>query len=109
MADVTVGEGAALVESGAFLLDVRQPDEWEAGHVQGASLSPMASVVPRVEELPTDRTIVVMCRSGGRSGVVTEALQGLGFEAVNLAGGIQAWAAEERPVVTDTGAAGTVI
>jgi rhodanese-related sulfurtransferase len=109
MVDVTVGEGSALVEKGAFLLDVREPDEWQAGHVPGAVFIPMASVALRVGELPTDRTIVVMCRSGGRSGVVTEELEGLGLAAVNLAGGIQAWAAEQRPVVTDSGAPGTVI
>lgn len=107
MCDVAVGDAAALVESGAFLLDVREPEEWEAGHVPGACFIPMGSVAARLGELPVDCTIVVMCRSGGRSGVVTEALRGLGFDAVNLAGGILAWG--PRPVVTNSGEPGTVI
>jgi rhodanese-related sulfurtransferase len=109
MSDVTVGAAAALVESGALLLDVREPDEWEAGHVPDASFMPMSSIPLRLGELARDRTIVVMCRSGGRSAVVTEMLRGRGLDAVNLAGGMQAWAAEERPVVTTTGEPGTVI
>jgi len=109
MVDVTVPDAVSLLESGAVLLDVREPDEWEAGHAPSAVFIPMGSVQLRIGELPKDRTIVVMCRSGGRSAVVTEALQGLGFAAVNLAGGIEAWAGERRPVVTDAGAPGTVI
>ncbi|MGA8679066.1 MAG: rhodanese-like domain-containing protein [Acidimicrobiales bacterium] len=108
MVEVTAGEAASLVESGALLLDVREPAEWEAGHVPGASFIPMNAVAARLGELPSDRRIVVICRSGGRSGVVTEALLGLGFDAVNLVGGMQAWAAENRPVVTEAGTPGTV-
>jgi rhodanese-related sulfurtransferase len=109
VADLDIAAAAALVGSGALLLDVREADEWEAGHAPGAVFIPMNSVTARLAELPSDRTIVVICRSGGRSGVVTDALLGRGFEAVNLAGGMQAWAADERPVVTDAGTPGQVI
>ncbi|MGA2210115.1 MAG: rhodanese-like domain-containing protein [Acidimicrobiales bacterium] len=109
VADLDLAAAAALVESGAVLLDVREPDEWEAGHAPGAVFIPMNSVTARLAELPSDRAIVVICRSGGRSGVVTEALAGLGFDAVNLSGGMQAWAADARPVVTDAGTPGAVI
>jgi rhodanese-related sulfurtransferase len=109
MLDVNVGEAATIVESGGLLLDVREPEEWQAGHAPDASFIPMSFVAARIGELPSDRPIVVMCRSGGRSALVTEALVGLGFDAVNLAGGIEAWAAEDRPVVTDAGLPGTVI
>ena len=108
MSDVTVDEAAALLESGALLLDVREQEEWDAGHVDGALLMPMNSVVTRLEELPADRTIVVICRSGGRSGVVTKALSVKGFAAVNVAGGLLAWAAGKHPVVTDDGIPGSV-
>jgi len=109
MIDVTIGDAVALVASGALLLDVRELNEWEAGHVPGAVFIPMNSVPSRTDELPSDRPIVVMCRVGGRSAVVAETLLALGLDAVNMAGGIQAWAAEQRPVVTDAGTPGTVI
>jgi rhodanese-related sulfurtransferase len=109
MGDITVDDAAAIIDQGALLLDVRELDEWEAGHVAGASFIAMGSVAERLAELPTDRPIVVMCRSGARSTAVTNGLLGMGYDAVNLAGGIQAWAASDRPVVTDSGTPGTVI
>jgi rhodanese-related sulfurtransferase len=109
MIEVDAADAAELIDSGALLLDVREPEEWEAGHVPGASFVPLGSLPLRLGELPTDRRIVVMCRVGGRSAVATEALVLAGLDAVNLAGGIVAWAAEERPVVTSDGCPGTVI
>ena len=92
-----------------MLLDVREQDEWEAGHAPDALLVPMATVAKRLTELPTDRRIIVMCRSGVRSAKVTSALLGAGLDAVNLAGGILAWAAEHHAVVTDAGTPGVVV
>ena len=93
-----------LVEAGALLLDVREPDEWRAGHAPEATLMPMASVRGRHGDLPRDRRIVVMCRSGGRSAAVTGSLAAAGFDAVNLAGGICAWSAAGLPVTTEADA-----
>ncbi|MGO8875175.1 MAG: rhodanese-like domain-containing protein [Acidimicrobiales bacterium] len=107
--DITVAEAVALLEAGGVLLDVREPDEWAAGHAKEARFIPMNSVAARLAELPSDRPIVVICRSGGRSAAVAEALLGLGFDAANLAGGMHAWASEEHAVVTDAGAPGSVI
>ena len=101
-------EGQALVQDGAMLLDVRELDEWEAGHAPDAVFVPMKEVQARQGELPRDRRIVTICRSGGRSATVTEALNAWGFDAVNLAGGIFAWRAAGLPVVTDDGSEGTV-
>jgi DMSO/TMAO reductase YedYZ molybdopterin-dependent catalytic subunit/glyoxylase-like metal-dependent hydrolase (beta-lactamase superfamily II) len=98
----------ALVDAGALLLDVREPDEWEAGHAPGASLLPMGQVREHQQELPRDGRIVVVCRSGGRSAAVTESLLAWGFDAVNLAGGMCAWAAAGLPVV-DRHEAGLVV
>ncbi len=94
-----------LMEGEALLLDVREADEWRTGHAPGATLMPMASVQDRHRELPDDRRIVVMCRSGGRSAAVTDSLLAAEFDAVNLAGGICAWSAAGLPVTTepDTG------
>lgn len=107
--EIDPGAADALVAEGAHLLDVRNPDEWEAGHAAAATLLPLGELSARHTELPTDRRIVVVCRSGGRSAKATEALVGAGYDAVNLAGGMQAWAAVGLPVVTDAGGPGTVI
>jgi len=90
----------ALVDRGALILDVREPDEWQAGHAPEAMMLSMGQVAGRRGELPRDRQIVVVCRSGGRSAVVTESLRASGLDAVNLAGGMCAWAAAGLPVVT---------
>jgi DMSO/TMAO reductase YedYZ molybdopterin-dependent catalytic subunit/rhodanese-related sulfurtransferase/glyoxylase-like metal-dependent hydrolase (beta-lactamase superfamily II) len=90
----------ALIEAGALMLDVREPDEWQAGHAPQASPLPMGQVFDHRGDLPQDRRIVVVCRSGGRSAVVTESLRAWGFDAVNLSGGMCAWAAAGLPVVT---------
>ena len=92
--------GRALVDDGALLLDVREPDEWGAVRAPGAVPLPMGQVRQRQFELPRDRRIVVVCRSGGRSAAVTDSLRMWGFDAVNLAGGMCAWAAAGLPTVT---------
>jgi rhodanese-related sulfurtransferase/glyoxylase-like metal-dependent hydrolase (beta-lactamase superfamily II) len=89
----------ALLASGATALDVREPDEWAGGHIDGATLLPMGDVPAHRAELPTDRRIVVVCRSGGRSAAVVDALRAHGFDAVNLAGGMCAWTAAGLAVV----------
>jgi rhodanese-related sulfurtransferase len=93
----------------AFLLDVREADEWAAGHAPTATWIPMGELQARIDELPRDRRILAICRSGGRSAAVTEALNGVGFDAVNVAGGMQSWARSGLDVIADDGAAGTVI
>jgi rhodanese-related sulfurtransferase len=105
---VDADQGAALVDEGALLLDVREQDEWDAGHAPAAVHVPMKTVQARQGELPKDRRIIAICRSGGRSATVTEALNAWGFDAVNLAGGMQDWSAAGHPVVTDAGTPGTV-
>jgi rhodanese-related sulfurtransferase len=107
--EVDPAEGHRRVELGALLLDVREPDEWQAGHAPEARLVPLGQVAARLDEIPTDRPIVAICRSGGRSGNVTAALTSRGYDVVNLAGGMRAWAAAGFPVVTDDGTPGAVI
>ena len=92
------------VEPTAYLLDVREPDEWEAGHAPGAHHLPMMEVPARIAEIPQDTEVVVVCRSGGRSGQVVSYLTGNGWDNVrNLDGGMQSWAAAGRDVVTENG------
>lgn len=98
--EIDVAAANALVEAGALLLDVRNDDEWEAGHAPAAVLIPLGDLATRHTELPTDRKIAVICRSGARSARATEALVGAGYDAVNVAGGMLAWADSGLPVVT---------
>ncbi len=101
-------ESRRRVEAGALLLDVRNPTEWQAGHADGAAWIPMTELADRQEELPTDREIVVICKTGSRSAQVAQALVAAGYEAVNVAGGSEAWQAAGFPIVTDDGQQGTV-
>jgi rhodanese-related sulfurtransferase len=98
------------VTDGAYLLDVREPDEWEAGHAPGAHHLPMMEVPARMAEIPTDTEVVVVCRSGGRSGQVVSYLMGNGWDNVrNLDGGMQVWAASGRDVISENGQAAQVL
>ncbi|MEV8551694.1 rhodanese-like domain-containing protein [Streptomyces glaucescens] len=96
-----------------FLLDVREDDEWQAGHAKGALHIPISDFVARYGELteaaPQDGRVNVICRSGGRSAQVTMYLAQQGIDAVNVDGGMQAWEAAGRPVVTDQGQPGYVL
>jgi rhodanese-related sulfurtransferase len=102
-------EAVRRLESGAFLLDVREEAEWQAGHAPEATHLPLGRLEAEHTTLPKDTEIVVICRSGNRSDVAAAALRGAGYEAVNLAGGMRAWAAAGQPVATDQGETGTVI
>jgi rhodanese-related sulfurtransferase len=95
---------APQVEPQTYLLDVREPDEWDAGHAPGAHHMPMMEVPARMGEVPTDAEVVVVCRSGGRSGQVVSYLMGNGWDNVrNLDGGMQSWAAAGRDMVSENG------
>ncbi len=92
---------------GVALLDVREIDEWAAGHAPGATHVPLSRLTP--DTVPAGTTVLCLCRSGGRSGKATEALRKVGIDAVNVAGGMNAWAAAGLPVVRVDGRTGTVI
>lgn len=107
--EIEADDAAERAEAGALLLDVREDDEWAAGHVVDSVHIPMGELGGRLDELPVDRLIVAVCRSGARSGAITEALSSRGYDIVNLAGGLQAWAAEGLPLVADDGLPGAVL
>ena len=88
---------AASVPDDAWLLDVREPEEWTARHAPGATHIPLGELNARGAEIPRDETIYVICRSGIRSARVAMALTGAGWQAVNVAGGMQDWAIAGRP------------
>lgn len=106
---VTPADAAERVEAGALLLDVREDDEWAAGHAPEAHHLALGRLEAEHASLPKDRPIVAVCRLGGRSERAAVALRDAGFEVVNLTGGMTAWAAAGQPVVTDDGDPGQVI
>ena len=94
---------AAAVPADAILLDVRENDEWAAGHAEGAVHIPMGEVVARIAEVPDGGRVHVVCRVGGRSAQVTQYLIAQGMDAVNVNGGMLDWEAAGRPVVDGAG------
>jgi rhodanese-related sulfurtransferase len=84
------------------VLDVREPLEWEYGHIDGAVHIPLTELIERVQEVPTGRTLVV-CKVGGRSAQAVAYLNEHGREAFNLHGGMVDWADAGRPLVSDAG------
>jgi rhodanese-related sulfurtransferase len=92
------------VPADAVLLDVREQDEWDAGHIEDALHIPMGEIPVRLAELPDDDRLVVVCRSGGRSARVVAWLAQNGYDAANLGGGMGAWADEGRPMISADGA-----
>lgn len=89
---------------GEYVLDVREQDEWDAGHTPGAVHVPMSVLITRIDEVPVDRTVVVLCRAGHRSAQVVNYLMSRGRDnLVNLDGGIIEWVAAGRPIVADDG------
>ena len=105
---VDVSEAQQLLAGGAALLDVRRADEWRAGHAPQALHIPLDQLRSRAGEVPSDRQVVAICRSGARSGRATHFLRNAGVDVVNLDGGMQAWARTGGDVVTDDGGAGRV-
>jgi rhodanese-related sulfurtransferase len=98
------GVTADAVGADTYLLDVREDDEWAAGHAPGAHHLPMMEIPARLADVPQDADVVVACRMGGRSGQVVAYLRQHGWDNVrNLDGGMQDWAAAGRELVSEDG------
>jgi rhodanese-related sulfurtransferase len=92
--EISVEEAVVKRDAGAFLLDVRQPEEWNEFHVPDSTLIPLGELASRVDELPKDQEIVVVCRSGNRSAQGRDILLDAGFTQVtSMAGGLTQWKA----------------
>lgn len=89
-----------------FVVDVRRRDEFTAGHVPGAKLIPLPELGARLDEIPRDRAVVCVCRSGSRSGSAVKLLTKRGLYAENLRGGMLAWGRAGLPVQTGSGSGG---
>ena len=95
------GAQQALAE-GALLLDVREPNEWQTGHAPQAMHLALGQLEEHLAELPVDRLIVAVCRSGRRSAMAADLLNRRGYRVANLTGGMTAWAAAGLPVIIDS-------
>lgn len=98
--EVEVDELAEQVAAGATVIDVREPDEYAAGHVPGAVSVPLATVPDRLDAFRTDEAVYVICQAGGRSRRAVDFVAEHGIAAINVAGGTGAWRSSGREVVT---------
>jgi rhodanese-related sulfurtransferase len=98
--EIEVAELVRLRADGAPLIDVREPDEYTAAHVPGATLIPLATVPDELAQVPTDGTVYVICAKGSRSMRAAEFYRAQCIEAVNVAGGTIAWVEAGQPVST---------
>jgi rhodanese-related sulfurtransferase len=99
--EIPVNELTTLVENGSLVVDVREPDEYESGHIPGAILVPLSTVLSNTSEFESDETVYVVCRSGGRSMQACEMLHEVGvLNVVNVAGGTMGWISLGNEIVT---------
>lgn len=100
-AEVSVAEAVKLRDAGAFVLDVRTPEEWKEVHIPGATLIPLDQLPDRVKEVPADKPVVVVCRSGNRSATGRDILKKAGLANVtSMAGGVREWANQGLPTAS---------
>lgn len=104
MSEQTVAQvPAAQVPEDGYVLDVREHEEWEAGHIPGALHIPLGELGARYREVASDQPLYVICRSGSRSDYAAQALAQAGWDARNVADGMMGWHAAGRPMTSDTG------
>lgn len=99
ISEINVLSFVAAHSDGAYVVDVREPQEYVAGHVPGARLVPLATLPAATRELPTDRPIYVICQSGHRSKLAAQQLDRSGRDARTVLGGFNGWIGAGRPVV----------
>jgi rhodanese-related sulfurtransferase len=100
--EVDLDTFAAAHATGAVVLDVRNPDEYESGHVSGAVLIPLGELGARQDDIPGGDPVYVICATGGRSLQATKAMVEAGYPAVSVSGGTKGWIERGHPVVTGT-------
>lgn len=99
--EIQVSELSTFVENGALVVDVREPDEYESGHIPGAILVPLSTVPHNTDEFVSDETVYIVCRTGGRSMQACELLHDVGVaNVVNVAGGTLGWISLGNEIVT---------
>ena len=102
-AELEPAQADELIESGAELIDVRRPYEYEGGHLAGARNVEMNELSAAADSISRERPVLFYCRTGDRSGMAAQAFREAGYDAYNLAGGIVAWAGAGRSLEPDSG------
>jgi len=101
--DITPEQAEALVRDGAQLIDVREDEEWEAGRIDGARHIVLGEVASQAPTIDQERPVVFYCRVGARSAMAADAFRRGGYDAYSLAGGLEAWAGQGKPLEPDGG------
>ncbi len=97
--NISVDEAYEIYDGGGYLLDVRTQEEWDEYHIPGTTLIPLDQLESRVDEVPRDQDVVVVCRSGNRSQVGRDILYEAGFTQVtSMDGGVSEWRASGYPI-----------
>jgi rhodanese-related sulfurtransferase len=95
---------ASGVPDDVYLLDVREDDEWAAGHAPQAVHVALGELGVKADEVPKDQPVYVICRSGGRSARATQVLAANGWDVTNVSDGMQGWESAGKPMVSESGA-----
>jgi rhodanese-related sulfurtransferase len=99
--EISVAQAKDMYDSGAYVLDVRQPEEWNQVHIPGTTLIPLGELQNRLDEVPKGKDVVVVCRSGNRSQQGRDILLNAGFDQVtSMAGGVNQWSAAGYPTTS---------
>jgi rhodanese-related sulfurtransferase len=103
--DIPPERAAQLLREGddVQLLDVREPYEHEAGHIEGSKRVDLETLAQEAQELDPEKPVLFYCRTGARSAVATQAFRAAGFDAYNLTGGLSAWVGEGLPIEPENG------
>ena len=93
----------ALADDSAQVIDVREGYEWDAGRIEGALHIELEHLASNAGKIDTDRAVIFQCRLGSRSAMAAQAFRGVGIDAYSMAGGLQRWADEGRPISPEDG------
>ena len=99
MREIDIAQFATALEGGAAVVDVRETAEYARAHVPGTVSIPMGRLTSRLAELDRSVPVHLICATGNRSGAMADFLAAQGFDAVNVVGGVAAWARSGRPIV----------
>jgi len=96
--EVSVDDAYQMYQSGTFVVDVRTQEEWDEYHAPNTTLIPLDQLQARLSEVPKDREILVVCRSGNRSQEGRDILLSAGYNATSMTGGLKEWYAKGYPI-----------
>jgi len=105
---VSAAEAIERARAGTPLIDVREQSEWDAGHAPEARLVPLSELGDRLDDVPADQQVLVVCHAGMRSLRATAALRRAGIDAVNVEGGMLAWRDADGDLTSENGAPASV-